>query len=411
MSDILLENPPVQTSAPTYSPDQANSVFKDDTTPKNRPEPKAAPVEQKPSQVEKPKDNAAIDSAGKKKGPLDKIGAVKTPVEEVAAPVIDTKAKPPTKEENLAILRERAEKAERELGTLKPAYEKYEKELKPAYETTAAELAALKAKGLNEEERNEFSRLREMNAVEAVKRSAEFQQKILAPIQKKVANIQSKAANAKLNPQATSALMDACDIEDDWQRAKAIRGIFQGEELEPEDYKTLADSVIATANDLNENWYPKHDEALAKAEEVQVAARARQAQQGQEMSQKQEADMKKAHEEVYSMLSTDSLKPVFEDHELVVEGTTLAEALKNPAKASTPQEMAAQEQLAAAAPFLIQYANKALQKLADIERANKARNGASTSRTDGGTKPQIVDGEKPLTAEEVFQGRGKNYLG
>jgi len=414
MSDILLDTPPSQAASAAYSPEQANSIFTDGSTPKERVKaPEPSRTQQAATETAKPETNVQLESAGKKKGPMDKLGIIQKPKEE-EKPAVDLKngqVKPPTKEENLAILRERAEKAERELGEIKPEYEK----IKPAYETTSTELAALKAKGLNEDERKEFMQLREMNAVEAVKRSRDFQEKILAPIKQRVNRIQSVAVNAKLNPQQTSALMDAVDIEDEFQRDDAIRAIIRGtgadNDLPDEKYLALANAAVATANDLNDNWYPKHDEALSKAEEVQVAARARQGQQHQEMNQRQQADMKKAHEEVYTTLSNESLKPLFEDKELSVDGTTLAEALKNPAKATTPQEMAAQEQLAAAAPFLILYANKALEKAAAIERANRVRNGAAPSRTDGSTKPQVVDGEKQLTADEVFKGAGMRGMG
>lgn len=397
MSDILLDSPPVT------APDAATDVFKNsgsfDGTQAPAPENRTQPLaKDPPAKVE-----AKIEPTNKT--PLQKMGAIKKPEpEKVAEPVIE-KNSGPTKEENFKLLRERAEKAEKELGVIKPEFEK----IKPAYETTRQEFEALKAKGLNEEERQEFARLREMNAVEIMRQSPQYQEKLAVPIQKRINRIELVAKNAKLSPQSTSALIDAVDILDEFEREDAIRAIVKGEDLEPEKYQALASAAVSTALDLNDNWYPKVDAAEKQALDVQTAARTREQQQATEMSTKQQAELKKAHDEVYTQLG-ESLKPLFDEPDLAVEGTTLSEAMKNPAKASSPQEMAAQEQLAAAAPFMVELINRVLKKNFDLEQANKLRNGSAPNRTDGKTKIQD-NKEAPLDAKEVFQGRGQNFMG
>lgn len=398
MSDILLD------SSPAYSPDQAQSIFKPDSplpqqeqapsrTQELADKPNVKPQEAKP-------ENAALESAGKKKSALDKVGGIKKPeipkeevkVEEPAKTVVKN-----DKEENWAFMRKKVEDAEKELSTVKPELER----LKPEYETTKAELAKMKALGLTETERNEFKLYREMHAVEAVKNSKDFKEKIMGPIQAKIGKIKSVSSNAKLQPQQASALLDACDIEDEFQRNKAIRSIVRGEDLEPEDYQALADSAISAARDLQETLYPKHDEALGRAEEVQLAARAREQQQGQQATQKQQQEDKRAHEEVWNILSTDKLKLVLDEQDLSIDGITMADAMKGAEAAASPQDRAFEVQAAAALPFIVEYANRALAKVAALEQANKIRNGVVPSRRDGATKEQKI-GEKPITAEEAF---------
>lgn len=353
--------------------------------------------------VEKPK-----ETPDPKKGKLDKVGGIKKPEAdkpETGAIVDPTKPKG-DKEENMAVLRKTKEEYER----LKPEYEK----LKPEYETTKAELAKLKAMGLNDEERKEFQRMREVGAVEAVRNSKEFQEKIMAPIQKKIAGIKSVAANAKLNPQQTSALLDACDIEDEFQRNKAIRGIVKGageeDDLDLDDYQALADSAIASARDLQENLYPKHDEALSKAQEVQMAARSRQQQESQQMTQKQQQELAAAHKEVWNILSSDKLKPILDEKDFSIEGITMSDAMQNATPADNPTDRAFEVQAAAAMPFLIEYANRALAKAAKLEFATQKRSGSSPDRHDGATKPQDLGKEKPVSADEVFKAKNLNFM-
>lgn len=396
MSDsLLIDSPPAN--------DSAASVFKRETPFDGaHPEPPAK-VEAAPVLApEKP----ATPPPAVKKGPLDKMGKITKPEPSKEEPVV-APIKTDDKEKNWNLLRERAEKAEKELNTIKPEYEK----IKPAYETTRQEFEALKAQGLNDDERKEFARLREMNAVEMVRNSQDYKDKLETPIQKRIGRIELVAKNAKLSPQATSALIDAIDISDEFEREDAIRSIVKGEDLEPEKYQALASAAVATALDLNDNWYPKVDDVEKRALEVQNAARAKQGQAQQEMSTKQKAELEKAHNDVYQQLSGESLKPLFDEPDLSVEGTTLADAMKNPAKASSPQEMAAQEQLSAAAPFMIEHINRLLKKVFDLEQANKMRNGAAPNRNDGKTKTQDPAKEQQLDAKEVFQGKGANFLG
>lgn len=395
MSDsLLIDSPPAN--------DSAASVFKRET-PFDGAHSEPAKVETPPVLApEKP----ATPPPAVKKGPLDKMGKINKPEPPKEEPVVPP-VKVDDKEKNWNLLRERAEKAEKELNTIKPEYEK----IKPAYETTRQEFEALKAKGLNEEERSEFARLREMNAVEMVRNSIEYRKKLQIPAQKQFDRIQAVAKNANLKGQALAALNEAVEIPDDFQRAKAIRAIVKGEDLEPEDYQELANIAVTAANDLMTNWYPKMDEVEAQALEVQNAARAKQGQAQQEMSTKQKAELDKAHQDVYSQLSGESLKPLFDEPDLSVEGTTLADAMKNPAKAGSPQEMAAQEQLAAAAPFMIEHINRLLKKVFDLEQANKMRNGSAPNRNDGKTKTQDPAKEQQLDAKEVFQGKGMNFMG
>jgi len=390
MPESATIEPPVQNT-----PDLAQQVF--------NPPPSAPPSAPKtqitnPSAPEKPAVQPKPEIAGqaeapKKKGPLEKLGAIKKPEVAPEGGALPQVQPGPTKEDNIAILR----KSHEELNKLRPEYEK----LKNEYGTTTEELKKLKALGLNEQERTEFVRYREMNAVEAVRASQDFQAKIMKPINSLIDKIKAVGENAQLDDAQKSALGDACDIADEWKRNKAIRSIVRGDKLEPEDYQALADAAISASKDLNETWYPKHDELLQNAYEVQMAARNKEQVQQREMSQKEIMEQKKAHDEVFSTLSGEALKPIFEDADLSVEGMTINDALQNLEPASTPHEKAYRELIAAAAPFILEYANRALAKAAQAEAALRKMGSVAPSRNDGNTKP-MATGEKQATAEDVF---------
>lgn len=417
MTDTL--EAPTQTQ--DYSPEQANSVFapisqevaaKRPQTPDTQKAPETGKTAQNASEAGKTQGNANLESAAAPEKKGLKIGSVKKPEEPKAeekkdGQVQDSKAGEKPENEGVKTLREFYQKH-------KGLPEEYDK-FKGEFETTKEELKKLKALGLNEQEREEFQRYRSMNAVEAVKQSQDYKAKILAPIQTRIGKLQSIAQNAKLDPSKVNALLDAVDISDDFQRNKAIRQLIRGigneeTDLPAEDYQALADSAISLATDLNDNWYPKQDEALGKAEEIQNAARAQESKRGQEMSQKQAQELERASKQTYEELKNLHLKEIFDEKDLSVEGTTIEQALQDVAPATTPHEMAQRDQLAAALPFVIEYANRALAKVAELERANAKRNGTSPKLGDGAPKEQAAQ-EQQLDANAVFKGRGKNYFG
>ena len=349
------------------------------------------------------------DQPAKKKSALDKVTALKKPEPDKAEATPpspdggkDKQDKPgekvsgKTKEENFAILRQHKEELEK---------------LKPEFETTKAErdqlkteLQQLKALGLTEKERAEYTRYRDLHAVEAVKSSAEFKSKIEQPIIERVNKVANVAKHAGLDETASAALMDACDIPDEFERNKAIRGVLQRAELEVEDYQTLAGIAIAAAKDLNDVYWPKEDQIISQARDVEAAARQREQQQAQEMTAKEKAEFQKEHEAMFQKFSGEYLKPLMDDADLAVEGVTLADALKNSAPGETPAERAAEVHALAALPFVITWAQKMADKAHQLEEANRIRNGSTPARSDGLLKEAKVE-ERIPTADEMFKGK------
>ena len=340
--------------------------------------------------------------AAKKSG-LDRVGAAKNPeVAKVAAEepeVAKGVAKPAAKgsvEENLRVLG----RAKEEWDKAKPEFEKTKTELA----SVRKEYEELKSIGLNEKERAEYVRYRDLNAKEAVRQSEEFKNEIMAPIQKNIGKINSASQNATLSEDAHRQMLLACDIPDEWQRNKAIRAAIATADLEMDDVKTLSDIVIASAKELNEVWYPKEDEKMAKAAEIEAAAKERDQNQYKEFQGKQKAEFENEHKSVLNILSTDKLKQLVEDPTLVIEGVSMIDAMKGAAQATTMRDRAFEVHAAAALPFVVEDRNRWRAKYDELEKANHLRNGSAPSRSDGQPKVVVEQGGG-LTAREVFSRR------
>lgn len=357
-----------------------------------------------PSRGGEPRESTKVTSdlndKPKVKSAIDKVGAAKNPdpEPEIAADGNQQADAAPKKkvspEENLRIL-----------GKAKEEWDK----ARPEFEKTKAELTALrqeheklKSLGLNEKEREEFTRYRDMNAVEAVRQSEEFQQKVKAPIQKSIGKIKSASKNANLSEEAHSRMLMACDIDDEWQRNKAIHAAIATADLDSDDVRSLSDIVIAQAKELNENLYPREDEMLARAEEIELSARERDRNQFKEMQGKQKAEFDASHKEVFSILAGDKLKQLVEDPTLAIEGVGMSEAMKNAAPANNIRDRAFEVHAAAALPFVVEDRNRWRAKFAELERANRLRDGAAPSRNDGERKTAVPGQQQTISAEEAF---------
>ena len=285
-----------------------NDVKPIDTTPESTEQKPEAPE----AKIEEPKPEE------KKPSKLDRLKLEK-PKEEEKKPEAkpEEPKKKPTQEENIRILRQ----AKEELDKLKPEYEKYRTDLESKDKellTTKEELAKLKALGLNEQERQEYQKYRDLHAIEAVKNSEDFKNHIEAPIKAKVDWISTIADRAKLDETTKSALYNAVDIADKLDRQKAIREIFKNADLDIDDFQTYTGEVIAAANDLNENLYPKMDETLAKAQEIELAAREKEKNQAELMSAKEKEEFSKEHNDLVEQLSKDHLRVLLDDTNLAL---------------------------------------------------------------------------------------------
>ncbi len=384
----MTEAPPAPPST-EQKPDLAQSVFNPNPdAPKSTPESStAAPPPPKDSTQQT---QAKPGEEPKRKSGLEKVGGIKKP----ETPPENLPPAKPSAEDNMKILRQ----AKEEWDKVKPEYEK----TKTEYEATKQELAKLKAMGLTPQEREEFSRYRDLHAVEAVRSSAEFKNTVVAPIQARVAKIKQQAVNAKLDGAATAELLDACDIEDEYQRNKAIRNAFSKAELELEDFQTLSGIAAAAAKELQEVYYPKEDKIIAQAREIETAKRQQDSLQSSQSLKKQQEDFQKEQQRVYDILANDKLKLLMDDTDLSMDGMTLAEAMKNAAPAQTMEDRVFEVSSAAAMPFVIQWANKILAENHQLKQATRLRNGAAPRGGDGLPPKAAGDAGQGPTAEEVF---------
>ena len=354
--------------------------------------------------VEESKDEKTSDAQNteeKKPSKLDKIKLNKPKDEEAKAENPEPK-KRPTQEENIKILRQ----AKEELDKLKPEYEKYRTDLETKDKellTTKEELAKLKALGLNEQERQEYQKYRDLHAVEAVKNSEDFKAKIEAPIKAKVDWISTIAQRANFDETTKSALYNAVDIPDKLDRQKAIREIFKNADLDIDDFQTYTGEVITAANELNEVLYPKMDETLTKAQEIELAAREKEKGQAEQVSAKEKEEFTKEHTELVDQLSKDHLRMLLEDTDLNLDGTTMAEAMKNAAPASDPKERAWQAIAGSTLPFVVAWAQKILNENHSLKKANNIRNKVSPSIGGDGVSKAHNQGVEAMSADEVFK--------
>jgi len=368
-----------------------NDVKPIDTTPESTEQKPEAPE----AKIEEPKPEE------KKPSKLDRLKLEK-PKEEEKKPEAkpEEPKKKPTQEENIRILRQ----AKEELDKLKPEYEKYRTDLESKDKellTTKEELAKLKALGLNEQERQEYQKYRDLHAIEAVKNSEDFKNHIEAPIKAKVDWISTIADRAKLDETTKSALYNAVDIADKLDRQKAIREIFKNADLDIDDFQTYTGEVIAAANDLNENLYPKMDETLAKAQEIELAAREKEKNQAELMSAKEKEEFSKEHNDLVEQLSKDHLRVLLDDTNLSIDGTSMAEAMKNAAPATDPKEKAWQAIAGSALPFVVQWAQNILNENHKLKTANNIRNKVSPSLGRDGIA-KTPDQKHEITIAEAF---------
>ena len=360
------------------------------------------PTEQKPeapeAKTEEPK------SEEKKPSKLDRLKLEK-PKDEEKKPEAkpDEPKRKPTQEENIKILRQ----AKEELDKLKPEYEKYRTDLDAKDKellTTKEELAKLKALGLNEQERQEYQKYRDLHAIEAVKNSEDFKNHIEAPIKAKVDWISTIADRSKLDDTMKAALYNAVDIVDKLDRQKAIREIFKNADLDIDDFQTYSGEVIAAANELNETLYPKMDDTLAKAQEIELAAREKEKNQAELMSAKEKEEFSKEHNDLVEQLSKDHLRVLLDDTNLSIDGTSMAEAMKNAAPAADPKEKAWQAIAGSALPFVVQWAQNILNENHKLKTANNIRNKVSPSLGRDGIA-KTPDQKHEISIAEAFGSR------
>lgn len=428
-----IAEPPSTTSASTtgYDPGAAQSIFNPESAPPAQQETqtKAEPADttQKTDSgegqqlVDKP-DAMKTDGEKGKKSRLDQLTGLKKPEEKKELKEQKevegkngSEADPKTPPE-LRAAYERAKKDaaayKAELDKIRPDFEKVA-ELKAERDTSREELAKLKALNLNEEERGQYSKLQELHALDVLRESKEYREKIMAPIQSRLTKIESAIKEAKLNPVAAEALKSAIDIQDEFARNREIRRVFKEAELEPDDLNDFTSSMVRVAGELNDQYYPALEAKEKQALEIQAAARLKDKEQAEQSTAKEKQEFQKEHEFVRNLLKEDKLKLLFEDTDLSVddgEGNriTLAEALENVVPADNPRDRAYEVNTGAVFPFVIEFMNKILAKNHMLEEANRVRNGSQPKRGDAVQKT-VDTGEKKLTAEEVFKAPGLNF--
>ena len=350
--------------------------------------------------------------AMKPKSKIDALGKINKPEEKKVEQT--TNGKEPAKEPNPDNLKEFRQqydltKKERdelkaELEKVKPDYEKIRKE----FDLTKEELNKLKALNLNGEERQRFDSLRQQHALVELRESKDFKEKILAPIQQRLGKIEAAVSEAKLSPTGAEALKNAMDIQNEFSRDREIRRIFsEVEGITPEDLSLFVSSMSTVGRELNEQFYPRMEQAEAQASEIEKASRQNSKQQAEQAKMKEEQEYKRESEALTKELGDGAFKVLLDDPELSIDGVTFADALKDAELPANARERAYHAKTAQATPFLIQFINKLWSENHSLKSANKARNGASPSLTDGVVKDQAAANAGP-SIEEAF-GKGRRF--
>lgn len=390
-----------------YDPNAAQSLFKPDSEPtptQTTTEPaktEPAPAETTQTLVDKPE----VVKDDKPKSRLEKIGQVKKPEEKKVEPKVEEKGEsqpepktPPELRNAYNLSKKEAAELRAELEKVKPDYEK----IRVDYDLTKKELAELKALNLNPEERKTFDSLRELHARYELEQKPDYQEKILAPIQRHLKKLEKVATDAKLGPVATEALKNAMDIEDEIDRGREIRRIFKEADLEQDDFNDFYTSMVGVGKELNERLYPEMDKAQKNAIGVEQAARTRQKQEAEQAQIKEKAEFQKEKEYVTNLLKSDKLKIIFDDTDLSVDGTTLEQAIAQAEPADNPRDRALEVQSAAVMPFMIEYLNKLLAENHQLHEGNRARNGSGPKITDAQVKTPDTKGPQ-LDADAIFK--------
>lgn len=245
------------------------------------------------------------------------------------------------------------------------------KSLKPQLETLKTKLAELeKAETkLAPEVETELEELRNFRAAYAIEETPEYQQSVSAPMSEIRNTLDQVAEYAGVE---ATALYDSLDITNPFQRAGAIRKALLASENEVgEDAIQMA---ITATNEFHKNVVPKMNELKANASEIQKSLQGQKQVQQEQMTQKQQAEMKAASSEIYNKLESNLKKiPGLFDDPRVGESMKKA-SLANPSE--KPMLAAYQAQVAAAMPYLIQKINGLIQQNASLEKLAKSRSGA-----------------------------------
>lgn len=299
--------------------------------------------------------------------------------------------------ENEAALREELEKVRPDAAKV----EEYRKELDMSRE----ELAKLKAMNLNEEERGEYTKLRDMHALSVLRESKDFKEKIMAPIQAQGKRLQNVAKQAKLDPVGVQALENAMDMTDELDRKREIRRIFKAiPDLSPEDFTDFYTESVSIGDKLNNDLYPALDAKEKQAMEIEQAARTKGKEEEEKKSLQEKEEFQKERKFVQQLLKDDKLKVLFEDTDLSVDGTTMNEAMEQIEAADNPRDRAYEVLSGAAMPFMIEKLNRLLSKVHELEEANRVRNGSGPKRGDSLEKgPDTGKNYDPNAANSIFR--------
>lgn len=434
MPDIAEAPPPVVQSAPPHAqgdlrellaaeppgtahpPADPSQLQKPEKTPQDAPKPKTA------TPTPPDKKNAPEAKEMPKKGRLEKLGKVEVPEE-----AKDEVKKDPSQTSEADQNQNQEQQIKPEQQTrwkeLRAKEERLEKEVIPELEKTKAEIARLQSLIVDEKAKEKLSNLEQRYAEDLVRDSEEYKKNVAEPYQRQMGLINLVAKNAGLNEAQAEALLRATDLQDPFQRSKAMRNIISqgilldengrpqvvevedeatGEKtkkyapLPQEDIANYLAHATAASNKLHEDIYPKDAEAMAKAKEISTAYKGKESQQS---VLQREADQKAFNEslaDVSKTLSTANLKPLFDDADLKIEGVTISQAFEGakPAEEGDYQGRAYQALAGEALPFVVEALNKAKRELKEVKGSISARNGARPKTTDG-TTPPAQDEEDP----------------
>lgn len=257
----------------------------------------------------------------------------------------------------------------------------------------AADLETVRATALDPESKAKLENFEKIYAVEALVASPEYQAEIAAPFSEQQEILHQVAEFSKVD---ASKLMEAAKDPNPLTRGQKIRTVLEESKIDNEKgLEAAATTLESAASKMHELW-KKDAQKMARAQEIQNAARGEEAVKGsakaEQARQKQEKEFSEAHESIYKTLEA-KLPALFSDPEF-------AKIAKSAKAASDPMNNAYRAIAGESLPLIVQRLMKAEAELASIKEGNKA---AAAANPRLGAAPINTDEAPKMTMREALE--------
>ena len=338
------------------------------------------------SPVEAPKPEAKVEVAEvKADAPEAPSDAPKSPWDKLDT--LEVKKPAPPAEEEIKI--DETQPAHRKLVEFRKKYEAAEAERVKL----AADLETVKATAPDPESKAKLENFEKIYAVEALVASPEYQAEIAMPFSEQQEILMQVSEFSKVD---AGKLMEAAKDPNPLTRGQKIRTALEESKIDNEKgLEAAATTLESAASKMHELW-KKDAQKIARAQEIQNAARGEEAVKGsakaEQAKQKQEKEFSEAHDSIYKTLEA-KLPALFSDPEF-------AKIAKSAKAASDPMNSAYRAIAGESLPLIVQRLMKAEAELASIKEGNKA---AAAANPRLGAAPVNTDEAPKMTMREALE--------